>query len=179
MRDYVRRDSVCITQVNYYYDTENLFFNARGITCRIRKKGQELTATIKAHRPGPKGVSLEHSFPVDKVWDTFPLGSLCLKKMGHLTTIRTVCSPVPGVRTELDKNTYLDTIDYELEIEYAPDRATAANCELNSMAMTLFQQGILNDTADFIQRTGKGNSKSQRFFSAKATIKNSSERMGL
>lgn len=179
LRDNACRDSVCTTQVNYYYDTENLFFNARGITCRIRKKGHELIATVKSHRPGPKGASLEHSFPADKVWDTFPLGPLCLKKMGQLTTMRTVCTPEPGVRIELDQNTYLDTADYELEIEYAPDREPAADVELNKMALALFRRGILSNPADFIQRTGKGTSKSQRFFSTKAAIKNSRERMGL
>ena len=36
-----------VIQTNYYFDTENLTMNRKGITCRIRFKNGKYTAEIK------------------------------------------------------------------------------------------------------------------------------------
>ena len=67
----------------------------------------------------------------------------------------------------MDKNTYLDCVDYELEIEYDFRYEATAYMEMKAIeAFILSNEGKMA-ASEFRKRIGKGGSKSQRFFARK------------
>lgn len=151
-------------QKNYYYDTESFSLCRKGITCRIREKEGVFTATVKEHSQTQRERSLERSRRLRSRWDDSVFRERGLQYQGCLTTLRTVFVPCCDVAVMLDRNSYLDTTDYELEIEYMPQAEARALEELNAIACDLFLHGVLPEPA------GQACNKAERFFRRKASI---------
>lgn len=165
--NHIYTEGVRTIQTNYYYDTPELSMNELGITCRIRKKGDSFIATIKSHQSNEPECSWEQSFPVDTVSDSFPLENMQLILLGSLTTDRTVVHHPDEPIITIDKNTYLDMTDFELEIEYPKEKELAAIWQVNEIAHILAQHELISTPKEFIKRIGAGENKSQRFFKKK------------
>lgn len=148
-------------QINYYYDTENLAFAKSDITCRIREKNGEYLATVKSHNTR---FNIENSKKVNSQWDTSFFDFCALKYWGCLVTLRYKFSFCKEVEICLDKNIYLDDIDYELEIEYTEGDETVAETQLSYIVDALENADIINSRSEFARRIDKGDSKSKRFF---------------
>ena len=144
-----------VKQTNYYYDTDDLLMNQKNITCRIRFKDGKYKGTIKQHLPGS-----EHSTETDiEVYDgitknTFIDMGLNLK--GELLTERHIVLKDATCEVVLDRNTYLDHEDYELEIEYAPMceqyAARILQTIINLLKINLPSQRIPSKSERFFER---------------------------
>lgn len=116
-----------ILQLNYYYDTPDLDYDRAGITIRIRQIEDRLTGTVKTHTSGSgSGLSLENCFKVHRLPASFNYKSDNLLFQGQLVTERRLFQLTDGVTVCFDKNYYLGCLDYEIELEYAAERETAA-----------------------------------------------------
>ena len=116
-------------QINYYYDTAALEYQARGITVRIRQTEKGCALQIK--RPLDAGAfkrSAEYAYPSGPpaARILLPGGGEPLCRMGSLTTARVKY----GVKGELelcfDRSFYLGRADHEVELEFRPERAEEA-----------------------------------------------------
>lgn len=157
-----------IKQINYYYDSDNLKMNKQGITCRIREKNGKYKATIKAHRSNNQDCSIEKTKEAESQYDDSLFEGLHLKYQGCLTTERTVLYCEIGCEVVLDKNTYLGTTDYELEVEYRSGMKIRAVGLLHNCLAQLYSPmtSLLIGNA----RTKKCKSKSERFFKRKEEL---------
>lgn len=104
-------------QINYYYDTENLDFQSRGITIRIRHKESGLKLQIKKKNYYGEHKNLETETEMEHIPSTLIVEGKEVALKGHLVTDRTRHIFNNGIKLDLDINFYCDTIDYEVEIE--------------------------------------------------------------
>lgn len=155
------------TQINYYYDTDDFELNRLGITCRIREKSGEYIATVKEHR-NDKESSVEISEVVGSQYDDSFFKKMNIYLQGSLKTVRITSQPFSNIKIMLDRNEYMGIMDYELEIEFMPQKENLAVCIIETFANYLYFEGIIQDVSEFIRRTGKTLNKSQRFFLKKA-----------
>ena len=153
-----------IKQTNYYYDTESFEMNKRGITCRIRAKNGIYKATVKKHNFTEKDCSIEKTIEVSSVFDDGFFINKGLKFCGCLTTERTVIHSDDYCQLVIDKNSYLNTIDYELEIEYKSAYETSAISVLKRYVMIMNLKKDRTFFSEIIERIENSKSKSQRFF---------------
>ena len=102
-------------QINYYYDTEKGDMGARGVTVRVRQTGTSLSGTVKRHGKG--GVSEETAFAVERLPNALCYEGKSLHLLGSLVTQRTVFA-LDTCDICFDKNDYLGTEDYEIEVEW-------------------------------------------------------------
>ena len=114
-------------QTNYYYFNKEMVDN---LTIRIREKNSKLMLQIKIPRSINKSLHMKEEY--EKEFESIPqyinkdliaeLANIELKNdvyyIGKLITERRINEEYQGIEISLDKNQYLDTIDYELEIEY-------------------------------------------------------------
>lgn len=120
----------CVTQVNYYF-----FSSQSDFTCRIREKKEcyEFTYKEKTKRAGErieynsciskdrfnsfikKGIDVTDFYALTGIEAIFPL-----HYVGFLKTERMVYF-ADSLKIEVDKNYYLDKIDYEVECEVSSD----------------------------------------------------------
>lgn len=120
----------CYTQINYYYDTKDFDLINNGVTCRIRKKQDSLKLQVKL--PDIKNSSdyasrQEIHYSCDGIKDIILTPSEVkeytnqseLNSIGSLETDRQVFYDKDDIIVFLDKNIYLDKVDYELEIEFS------------------------------------------------------------
>ena len=109
-----------LTQVNYYFDTDDISMNRQNTTCRIRLKDDKYKATMKTHSEnGDQSTETEMEVR-DGIRDNAFI-DMGLKLQGELTTHRCIIFKDEHCEVVLDKNEYLGTFDYELEIEYLPE----------------------------------------------------------
>lgn len=155
-------------QVNHYYDTDDFELSRQGITCRIREKNGVCTATVKAHQQTWADCSVEHSRSVKDRYDDLLFRDMKLRHQGSLETIRTIYFPHKGISVMLDKNSYLGTTDYELELEYVRDAEVLARKELDGIISDLVRSRIAANEKMLRLRIGQGGNKSARFFRRKA-----------
>ena len=130
---YNKENSTKIIQTNYYIDTDSLYLRKYGIGLRIREKGY-YTLTIKA--PLAEGLLerkqsiTEEEFLNIKNNDILPAGEIKnllitlgvkiedLRIITSLVTERTeIENETTGTIFSIDKNSYNDQFDYELEME--------------------------------------------------------------
>lgn len=164
------------THTNYYYDTDRLDNHRRGITCRIRERNGRFVATKKTHMA--HGVSKEETSEVADVYDT-SLFDKNVRLYGEMKTQRTVLSDNNGVVATLDKNTYLGMTDYELEIEYEPERRREAECRLKYYGEYVDSTLRGEDAIEFASRRSQKRSKSARFFDYYSVICANDEEVSL
>ncbi len=119
----------CIIQKNYYYDTHEFDLKKQGETLRVRevdgiKEFQykaKNTSTEKNIKIREEYTMICNNIPCQISKKEFPLCKFDVVQLGYLVTKRLI-KMVNGVMICLDKNEYLDQIDYELEIEYEVDK---------------------------------------------------------
>lgn len=152
------------TQINYYFDNDDLSFNENGITCRIRVKDGKYKATVKNHNTEHSDCSIEVDLVEKAEFDPQIFNIFGLHHQGELMTDRIVMHKDSACEMVLDRNIYLGHKDFELEIEYNEESESRANEYLENIAESLVAMRLLNSVDDFLERIGKGKSKSQRFF---------------
>ena len=156
-------------QINYYYDTAELDMNRIGTTLRIREKDGIYTATIKEHN---HNYNVEKSKRVKNEFDVSLFSVKGVRLLGSLLTERICMLKEDGLEIVLDKNIYLDTTDYELEIEYSPKNEGKAKEVICNIGNLLDKEKTCNsDYCEFYNRTKLAKSKSQRFFERLKNIK--------
>lgn len=145
-------------QINYYYDTEDGYYNQKGVTIRVRRKNGTSKGTIKTHSVQGENCSEEMSFDVDRVPVALYYEERYLKLRGKLITNRISVKPNQGgLLLCLDENLYLGHTDYELEIEYQDIDETSAN-----NFVKILECGISEELLPFVK--GRTKTKSERYF---------------
>ena len=151
------------TQTNYYFDNDDLSMNEKGITCRIRAKDGKYKATIKNHNAEHPDCSVEVDLVEKTEFDPQIFNVFGLHHQGVLITDRVVMHKDSVCEMVLDRNTYLDNTDFELEVEYSKEGEQRAKTLIENIGDCLATKQLTGND-DFITRIGKGGSKSQRFF---------------
>ncbi len=141
-----------VLQTNYYYDTRDEVMRKKNTTVRIRQRGTELIGTIKKHLD-EVGQSTEKQFHVDTIPHVMMIHGVPVWLKGNVMTDRKAFKVCEGIMVMLDLNRYLDTVDYELEIEF--DERLRQQAE-----------GVLLLICSMIEKSVRLNtfSKSERFF---------------
>ena len=160
-------DNCVENQINYYFDTDDLYMNKNGVTCRIRAKNGKYKMTIKNHCVQEENCSVEEDVYEGDVLDSRIFDALGLKFMGELVTSRMILHKDKVCEMVIDKNYYLGHTDYEIEIEYSKEAEQKALGYLKSIAVCLTESKIVPSVEMFLDRIGKGDSKSNRFFERK------------
>ena len=161
------KDSLPKRQINYYFDTDDLSMNRRGITCRIREKNGLFQTTIKKHNVQNPECSVEENLAVETTLNSAVFEKMGLTCQGELITGRTTVYKDSFCEVVIDCNAYLGYTDYELEIEYGRISSCYAYAILENIANMLVVARILTDKKEFLGRVGCGGNKSQRFFERK------------
>lgn len=117
-----------VSQTNHYYTDKSGELKNHGITFRIRTIDNKSVIQVKKHTNSnsPLQICEENEFEIDFIPQEFSQNEIkemtgieiSTSYIGDLTTIRNSCMYCDGVEICLDKNDYLDTTDYEIEIEY-------------------------------------------------------------
>ncbi len=118
-----------ISQINHYYDTDELVLSGEHITCRVREIAGKFFLQMKL--PADKlysRVELEKKFSeLPEMLTGEELTALCgredlpdVKLLGKLQTLRSV-KKYDGAEIDLDKSEYFGKTDYELEIEFTDE----------------------------------------------------------
>ena len=162
LRNYGLHKSI-IKQINYYFDTDDLCMNKKGITCRIRLKDGKYNGTMKSHSPGMEK-SIESNIEVRNGIADNGFIDMDLKYQGELITERCIVYKDPFCEVVLDKNIYLEHTDYELEIEYSDKYEEYAESILQNMIKALTENIALFSLDDINRRRTNSFSKSNRFF---------------
>lgn len=160
-------DAPVHTQTNFYYDTQELLYNSKGITCRIRAKGNRFIATIKTHHLHTSACSEERTMAVKDEYDTSLFEGMNLLLQGKLQTVRKNVSMPDNVCMALDRNIYLGVEDYELELEYDPQFDNSCDNALQIITRVLSEQGLASSVEDFYKRMKRSRTKSEHFFAQK------------
>lgn len=116
-------------QINYYYLDKEKEIDKRGITVRVRDKNKKLKLQVKCPVTTEKAlhVKREYEYDIDEVIES--IDSSLLKEiynedfgelflMGKLVTFRKESLWSDNILICLDKSTYLEYEDFELEIEF-------------------------------------------------------------
>lgn len=155
------------SQINYYFDTDDLYMNRKGITCRIRAKNGKYKTTIKSHYTNKFDCSVEEDLYEGIEFNSKVFEVLGLHFQGELITTRSTMYEDAFCKVVLDWNTYLKYDDYEIEVEYTDKYEKRALEHLEDVAGCLIVAGLVDSVEDFMSRVGKDKSKSKRFFEKK------------
>lgn len=158
-----------IKQINYYFDTDDLEMNKKGITCRIRKKDGKYKATMKQHIEGSE-FSTETDMLLDGTLTKNVFTNMGLKLQGELCTERYIIFEDESCTVMLDKNTYLGQIDCELEIEYSEGSESYAERILQIFRDMLLKRRLILARGEIYANSQNAPSKSHRFFEKKMQI---------
>lgn len=155
------RNARTFEQVNYYYDTHDQKLRKNNITARVRERNGKLTGVIKEHSVGTTH-SKETIFQVEGVSTVISYKGEPLYLYGNLYTKRMELYICDYMTLMLDYNKYLDTEDYELEIEY----------EFNSCEDAVYTNSPLEPILGRIELRTPSLAKSERFFRRLDILKN-------
>ena len=148
---------------NYYYDTSDLKMNRYGITCRIRKNSKGYIATVKNHLLKKRFKSTEHEILLGNSFNDKCFTRFNLILFGCMRTERAVVIS-NNLKLMLDKNTYLNCTDYELEIEYFDNCEGEAQLLLENINYILLTYRKKFEAKNLRKRLNLSKTKSQRFF---------------
>lgn len=166
-----------VKQINYYFDTDDLSMNHQNITCRIRLNDGKYTGTMKSHF-GNEDKSAETEMEVRDGIQYNAFTDMGLTLQGELTTYRCIILKDEHYKVILDKNEYLDTFDYELEIEYLPEYEKDAQAIYRVILDMLIRHKYFLAYKESYEPKPNAPSKSNRFFermhNTKSIIKKSS-----
>ena len=152
---------------NYYFDTDDLAMNRKGITCRFREKDGNYKATVKYHDTENPDCSAEEDLIEVSEFDSKIFDAIGLRYQGMLITERVVIHKDAFCEMVIDRNIYLGCTDFELEVEYSKGSEYRAKMLLESVGGTLVEEKIVANLNEFMERVGQVQSKSQRFFERK------------
>lgn len=121
-----------ITHHNYYFSDEDYMLEKNKISVRVRKKDDNLKLQIKIPIKNKMALHIKDEYEesikqIPEVISSEKIKSITGKniknayRIGTLITERYIAWYTDSIRICLDKNIYLKTIDYELEIEYIND----------------------------------------------------------
>lgn len=159
---------MCVeTQTNYYFDTDGLYMNRKGITCRIRAKNGKYKMTVKNHCTEDPSCSIEDHLFESMEYNSQIFDGMGLRLQGELITSRIIMYKDSFCKMVLDRNTYLGYTDFELEIEYSEACEARAVEYLKNVAEYLIAAKLADSAEEYLHRIGKGKSKSERFFERK------------
>ncbi len=141
-------DFKTFTQINHYYDTEELEMSERRVTVRVRELDGEYFLQMKL--PTNKEfsrteLSRKVTTPADIITGS-ELSALAggefpdVKYLGALTTVRSVWK-FDGGEIDLDRSDYFGKTDYELEIEFTNEQAARSVLEKIRSELGLSQSG--------------------------------------
>lgn len=160
-----------VLQTNYYYDTDDLYMNSKGITCRVRAKNYRYKTTIKNHHTGNLNCCVEEGLYEGREPNSNVFNALGLHFQGELITRRTILHKDAFCEVVLDRNTYLGCNDFEIEVEYAKDCEKRAMAHIKGITEILVAANVIDSVESFMLRIGEGKSKSERFFDRKQAEK--------
>ncbi len=129
LRNKVRWNS-CREQINYYYVDKNGVVLKKRIMIRVREIGGEFKLQVKFHKNSgsPLQICEEHEYDIDGVPDMIDAETIkdCIGEdigdvylIGKLTTKRRIYNWDLNTEICLDKSSYADATDYEIEVEYS------------------------------------------------------------
>lgn len=157
-----------ITQINYYFDTDDFSMNRQNTTCRIRLKDGKYKGIMKQHSiDSDQSIETEVEVYDGLISNTFT--EMGLKLQGELITERCIIWQDTYCEVVLDKNEYLGHVDYELEIEYL------SNYEEYALLIFRLIQDVLTRREYFLDYKESGFDitnvpcKSSRFFKRKSS----------
>lgn len=163
-----------IKQINYYFDTDDLFMNRKNITCRIRLKDGKYRATMKQHSQNSDH-SIETEMEIYNGITSNSFTNMGLKLQGKLETVRCIILKDEICEVALDKNEYLGHTDYELEIEYALDHEKEAQSIFRFFRDILTRRKYFLVYEESVTEAPSAPSKSSRFFQKKLSIKHTAQ----
>lgn len=118
-----------LKQTNYYYTDMEGKINKDEVTIRVREKAQKLLLQIKRPRAFKNAlhISDEYEVPIDRIPEKIDkkyiqqivggdIGNVEL--IGKMITYRKVYNWGEEVEICLDRNLYINKVDYELEVEF-------------------------------------------------------------
>lgn len=155
------------SQTNYYFDTDDLYMNRKGITCRVRAKNGKYKTTIKNHNTDSLNCSVEEDICEGEELNSKVFEVLGMHFQGKLVTARIILHRSAFCEMVLDRNTYIGYDDFEIEVEYAKNCENKAMAYLKGIAERLVAAGLVDSVDSFMLRVGNGKSKSERFFARK------------
>ncbi len=150
-------------QINYYFDTDALEMNRKNITCRIRIKNGQYKGIMKCHFPNTDK-SMEGEMELYDGLNNNSFIDMGLKLFGNMVTERCIVMEASGCKVVLDKNEYLGTIDYELEVEYDPENEIVARIVFHYLANEITQKHRMREHVEDPVISKATPSKSSRFF---------------
>lgn len=156
-------DAQIIHQTNYYYDTPKLELNEKNITARIRETDGKFVSMIKDHSDRQTDCSIETICNTSNEYDETYFRKLGLSCYGKLHTMRKIII-FSNIYFMLDKNEYLDVVDYELEIEYQVGFEKKAMQCIKQLSEVLKENVVVSCSEEFMRRLGTSESKTERFF---------------
>jgi len=159
-----------ITQINYYFDTDDFSMNRQSTTCRIRLKDGKYKATMKKHASGGDQ-STETEMEIYNGLENNAFTEMGLKLQGELVTNRCVVFKDKSCEAVLDKNEYLGQTDYELEIEYTPEHENDAQAILNVFRDMITRRKCFLAYKESLKDVPNVPSKSSRFFERMSSTK--------
>lgn len=163
-----------VTQINYYFDTDDFSMNRRNTTCRIRLKGGKYRATMKKHSSGGDQ-STETEMEIRNGLESNAFTDMGLKLEGELVTKRCVVFKDTDCEVVLDKNEYLGHTDYELEVEYTQEHEKDAQAILNIFRDMLTRRKCFLVNKESLKDAPDVPSKSSRFFERMSSTKAASQ----
>ena len=151
-----------ITQTNHYYRAMTPVLRNNGITFRVREIGGIYKLQIKKHTnsDSPLQICEETEFEIDHVPEIFESGDVKnytgtdagdVFLLGSATTIRYLLLWDDTTELCLDFTSYLDTEDYEVEIEYQGECPTKIIDEMNALGVE-FKEKSKGKYSRFLKR---------------------------
>lgn len=149
-------------QTNYYYKQKDDIFDCNGITIRIREIYNKYSLQVKVpiEIRGSLHIKKEYELAVSGISDVIE-GPTLVKLtnlefhdahlIGSLTTERRICNKYLGVEICLDKSSYLNKNDYELEVEYIQDYPESI-VKMLSEAGINFRDNVVGKFSRFIDQ---------------------------
>ena len=149
-------------QTNHYYAAQTDCLAENRIPVRIREKDGTYKIQVKRHinKKSALHISDEREFPTDgapsvidteKAYEITGLETGALKKIGALTTLRHSFMWDEYTEICLDKSTYLDRVDYEIEVEYQNEMPERLISELKELGVD-FQKPVTGKYSRFVNR---------------------------
>jgi len=123
---YPEQHPIYIIQTNYYYDTIDFNLNKNGMTLRVISIGNENILQLKTVRKVVSQNKTSNEYHKSLKYIPNIINSNIIPNnlqssfqlIGCLKTDRTSFIISDNIRIDLDKNSYLNKIDYEIEFEY-------------------------------------------------------------
>ncbi len=151
IKDYYEWDEIREQTNNYYLD-KAAELSKHKIMVRVREKTGTYKLQVKKHRvtDSPVHISEETEFEISdvpeyidsaKAKELTGINTDRLYRIGALNTLR--CSLMWDNTTEicLDKSTYFDTTDYEIEVEYSGEFPQKLMEELSALNVEFSEKG--------------------------------------